>query len=1084
MSIQTLRKSTGFKCVLFVQAMAFVLSGVAMPIRSYAQSVSQLPVPGTMLAVSQPFAPLILRGFKVDPANPLLFDFIVDKGDTALNAQSLQDEGKKLIKYFLTALTVPSKDLWVNLSPYENNRIIPEQFGKTEMGQDLLGQDYILKQLTASLMHPDSTLGKDFWDRVYARAQAEFGTTQIPIDTFNKVWIMPDRAKVFEKGNNVYLVDAKMKVMLEQDYVSLENNKANFGGANEQMSDNDKYNVSKFASDIVREVLIPEITREVNEGKSFAQLRQVHYALVLAAWYERKIKDSILGKTFAGQNKILGNEGEDPQAKQKIYERYVEAFKKGAYNFIKEDTDQYTQEVVPRKYFSGGYKAQKAEVVENAQLVDKVDVTAYRDRLADIKTSLTLDHAATTDVNSRSTSSFRGVANLERIPVDDFKAVSGEKYRQYNSKDSQSIKYHEVLGRTSFEVLKDGDNVYVAKDFWNRLDQKYNNDTKRLDAIKKTLFVWAETDGNDLEKAKVAFDSMQKEGFDSAKILGVSQEQFVKSFEDQSILPDEQVSHWAENIYKMTAVQDFVGMREEKNTYFFYPIASDPEHFAHLSVHAFAGAWLGAVESDLRVQGVDRRKLIQLATQHYRFKNAKDFLSYLKSGSGKVLSALNVTEVGRDSQNIGEDDVLAYLVWKVVKSQKAATAAYGVGQDHGNLLGEKLKPEEITKIAELNEKLTDDEITRLKSSPDALWDYLSGLQDQGVPIDTTIRLTISKNLLDVFLEGGEKFKALRQDTGSKGIAVNKFFQTLGRIADQETDVNIKSVLKGIVENGRIDNPKLVEDLQRSNIEAVFLPRATREALPFESRLSSLVIPVTVLKEFSFPTSSTDIRTALQKVKDDPILKEIVMSVITRGSSVSDADIQSIISVNKNVMPDQREAYFTTVHGVLSGIKTLPRKFAEQIMDEAYLSTLVMDSKTRTAFEPQKDTVASFDVGNDYKKDRTFVLYEMLSTGEIRKDSEGTIPAGKPTMTFEKTKGSYLLAAYDSSQMNEVNNVRTDIDGGIDFDLNNVNMDIESDGRGIQFNFDPAMLNNGNYDGLVPMIRSITPIADLTGFMAK
>ena len=33
------------------------------------------------------------------------------------------------------------------------------------MGRDMLGQDYILKQITASLIYPESNLGKKFWDK-------------------------------------------------------------------------------------------------------------------------------------------------------------------------------------------------------------------------------------------------------------------------------------------------------------------------------------------------------------------------------------------------------------------------------------------------------------------------------------------------------------------------------------------------------------------------------------------------------------------------------------------------------------------------------------------------------------------------------------------------------------------------------------------------------------------------------------------------------------------------------------------------------------------------------------------------------
>ena len=106
-------------------------------------------------------------------------------------------------------MTIPKDDLWVNLSPYEKDRIIPDELGKTELGRDMLAQDYILKQLTASLMYPEKELGKAFWDKVYKQAKEKFGTTEIPVDTFNKVWILPETATVYEHGQTVYIVEAK-----------------------------------------------------------------------------------------------------------------------------------------------------------------------------------------------------------------------------------------------------------------------------------------------------------------------------------------------------------------------------------------------------------------------------------------------------------------------------------------------------------------------------------------------------------------------------------------------------------------------------------------------------------------------------------------------------------------------------------------------------------------------------------------------------------------------------------------------------------------------------------------------------------
>ncbi|MDE2222352.1 MAG: hypothetical protein KGK03_04700, partial [Candidatus Omnitrophica bacterium] len=78
----------------------------------------RLPVPGVMVALSPPEDPPLLKGIKVHADNPFRFDFILDKGDSELSADELKDESSRLIKYFLASLTIPEKDLWVNLSPY------------------------------------------------------------------------------------------------------------------------------------------------------------------------------------------------------------------------------------------------------------------------------------------------------------------------------------------------------------------------------------------------------------------------------------------------------------------------------------------------------------------------------------------------------------------------------------------------------------------------------------------------------------------------------------------------------------------------------------------------------------------------------------------------------------------------------------------------------------------------------------------------------------------------------------------------------------------------------------------------------
>jgi hypothetical protein len=338
---------------------AFVTTSVVPP--SFAQAIN-LPAPGTMLALSPAFTPAHLIGVTIDPTNALKFDFLIHKGEVPLTDDQKREEYRELIKYFLAALAVPNDDQWVNLSPYEGNRMIKDNFGMTEMGRDLLSQDYILKQLTASLMHPDSELGKQFWNQIYEKTYEKYGTTDIPVDTFNKVWIVPDDVSVYEKDNTALIVNSHLKVMTERDYVSMENNAVarEQGGQdkNPQLDDS-----TRMSSEIVKEIIVPALEREVNEGKNFANLRQIYGGMILATWFKKSLKESILGKAYADRSRTKGI-NQDPKNNEEIYQQYLAAFKKGVFNMIREDVDQYSQEMIPRKYFSGGVRA--PEIVDNA----------------------------------------------------------------------------------------------------------------------------------------------------------------------------------------------------------------------------------------------------------------------------------------------------------------------------------------------------------------------------------------------------------------------------------------------------------------------------------------------------------------------------------------------------------------------------------------------------------------------------------------------------------------------------------------------------------------------------------------------
>lgn len=314
-----------------------------------------LPEPTTILALTQDFATPIVKGVRFDPANPLELEFIFDSGESSKINDS---QVKQMIEYFLAGLIMDEEDLWVNLSPYESDRILINQLEQTQIGKDLLSQDYILKQLSSSLTHPDSEIGNTYWQ-------------DLQFD-FNKVWISPDSANMFEDGTAVYIIDSKLKVESQEDYLARSMNTDN----DKKSNDVDNFNV-----------LLSSLSKEVNKGKHFVKLRQIYNSLLLSSWFKQKFKNTFY-KALTNSKDIEGIEINNSDSKEKIFKLYVDSFNKGVFNFYKKENDS-TGKKVKKHYFSGGATMSDVAGVQNYQKNITIAQKMFRASLTGNSFSLT-----------------------------------------------------------------------------------------------------------------------------------------------------------------------------------------------------------------------------------------------------------------------------------------------------------------------------------------------------------------------------------------------------------------------------------------------------------------------------------------------------------------------------------------------------------------------------------------------------------------------------------------------------------------------------------------------------------------------
>jgi len=387
------------KCIAVFLAVILLLPTNGQTQSAPTQILPYMPPSGQLLNPSIKYDLPCLKGIKFNADNPLKFTFVFNKSDLPLTESILKDEAQKIGKYFLAALTIFEDDLWVNLSPYEQNRIMPDKLSQTDLGKDMLGEDYVLKQLAASLTYPDSETGKKYWqsiDGVGARSPRPlFGRgNPAPTQTFNKVWIVPDKIHIYESPNMVVIDYARLKVLTETDYLAM--NKNNLVGARSPRPGQG----NPAPTESFKKYILPSIEKEVNVGKNFAHLRQLYSAIILAVWFKDKIHKAFLNRAgtgtcpydnYFGKNKIKGADCNDPKIKEKIYNEYVKAFNQGVYNIIKKEfvgangRSPVGAKIIKRQYFSGGERLTE-KAIRAAALVTQQSSAQAQDETSGLST--------------------------------------------------------------------------------------------------------------------------------------------------------------------------------------------------------------------------------------------------------------------------------------------------------------------------------------------------------------------------------------------------------------------------------------------------------------------------------------------------------------------------------------------------------------------------------------------------------------------------------------------------------------------------------------------------------------------------
>ena len=295
--------------------------------------------------VQDKFRPVHLRYLSYDNLNNR-FSLLLDKGDLKNFGEiNFNDLTKTLLNYFFIGITLPNESFWVNLRPDEEDKIIDPLLAQTDVGKILVEADLQLKKDTAKATSPQTPEGKVYWDKLYKKAEEFFGKDNLNIPTLIRPWIVPDEIIIRETENNAYIYKATLKVMLEQDYLR---DSFLYSFKDERLKA-----LNEYSAQLIRELILPKLTKEVNTSKRYAPLRQVYYSLILAQWFKQRFYGrGGLYSWLINKKQLTGLASKEPWSKTTYFKEYQQSFKKGEYNLQEPVYAPYGQTI--RSYFSGG----------------------------------------------------------------------------------------------------------------------------------------------------------------------------------------------------------------------------------------------------------------------------------------------------------------------------------------------------------------------------------------------------------------------------------------------------------------------------------------------------------------------------------------------------------------------------------------------------------------------------------------------------------------------------------------------------------------------------------------------------------
>jgi hypothetical protein len=188
---------------------------------------------------------------------------------------------------FMTGLAVNNNKFWVNLNPWEMDRIIDEELGQSEVGRIMLEADLQMKRDFSNYGNPCANeTGKALWSLLDKKREAlvqqcmnKFpgeiqNTDKVRFRPVTRHWIIPDKAYAYSNETQIYIINSTLAISSEPvaDQSTFEIHDQDIGtlskGCFEELNKSVR-EYGEYYKDLTDRMILPYVVSDVNNGGKY-----------------------------------------------------------------------------------------------------------------------------------------------------------------------------------------------------------------------------------------------------------------------------------------------------------------------------------------------------------------------------------------------------------------------------------------------------------------------------------------------------------------------------------------------------------------------------------------------------------------------------------------------------------------------------------------------------------------------------------------------------------------------------------------------------------------------------------------------